>query len=359
MKLIKKNNEGYTLLELMITILIGSIITLATTTILLLGLRLNNESADTVKKQNTSRILLSALEDLATEGTILEVEVTSQSWVIKGESGVIYSYDSETAAIYAGTSGTPLLENIIASHVMQDGQLLSFAFEVEGSTYSSSVYCRTLPIVKNQEAENLVKEETITNNVTVTELDETEKQARITFLKKVVSQHGSRGYIMSNDGSGTLQYYSQWYIGSGNWGIDKDWNQDTPWCACFVSWALAQKDVANCIINVNTDLPELRNSLELIPCYSKVEDFVQYKENGYQWKSVEEGYVPIPGDLIVFDWDPEKENGNDHIGIVLNVDNDTIYTIEGNTANMVAVRSYKADDPDIVGYGVLDWKQNP
>ena len=90
------NNEGYTLLELMITILIGSIITLATTTILLLGLRLNNESTDTVEKQNTARILLSALEDLATEGTIGEINYTTDSWEIirKDSTDVIFSYDA-------------------------------------------------------------------------------------------------------------------------------------------------------------------------------------------------------------------------------------------------------------------------
>lgn len=351
-----RNNAGYTLLELMITILIGSIITLATTTILLLGLRLNNESTDTVKKQNTARIFLSALEDLATEGKIQDVEVTPESWTIKGENGVIYSYNADTASIYTGVSRIPLLENVIASHIMRDGQLLSFSIEMGDSTYSSSVYCRMLPNVKNEEAENLVKEDTITTNISI--FDETEKQARITFLKKVASQYGSRGYIKSNDGSGMLQYYSQWYIGSENWGSDKKWGQDTPWCACFISWALAQKEVANGIANVNTELAEIKGVLDKIPYYSNVEDFVQYENNGYQWNPVGNGYTPIPGDLIVFDWDPEKDNGNDHIGVVLKVDGDTIYTIEGNTANMVAVRSYKIDDPDIVGYGVLDWKKN-
>ena len=33
-----------------------------------------------------------------------------------------------------------------------------------------------------------------------------------------------------------------------------------------------------------------------------------------------------------------------------------VYTIEGNSANMVAVRKYSVNDSRIMGYGILDWK---
>ena len=59
--------------------------------------------------------------------------------------------------------------------------------------------------------------------------------------------------------------------------------------------------------------------------------------------------------MIFFDYDGLDP---DHVGIVLTVVDDYIYTIEGNTADMVAVRKYTVNDPRIMGYGVLDWKTN-
>ena len=81
-------------------------------------------------------------------------------------------------------------------------------------------------------------------------------------------------------------------------------------------------------------------------------------ENGeYEITStVEDGYNPLPGDLIFFDWIVDANDDSDHVGVVLTVANDYIYTVEGNSGDMVAVRRYRVDDPRIMGYGVLDWK---
>lgn len=347
-----KNNTGYTLLELMITILIGSIITLATTTILLLGLRLNNESNKTVEKQNTARILLTALEDLATEGEIYSIEYTANSWEIIGTNPTnldipgnpIFSYDAEKSIIYSGTSsGTPLLEEVVASHVMMNDEgLLTFSIETDEGTYSSSVFCRTEKKVTyddDQVFEEIIQK---TDAIGTT-------KARKAFLKVLASQYGSTGFIKAYKDSELgitiepttlLHYYVQDY--------NANWELDTPWCAIFISWALEEVQKADYIEN--------------IPYESHVREYENYfKYELKSWK--ERGETPASGDIIFFDWDPDKRNGYDHVGAVLKIDETTtphtIYTIEGNTANMVAVRSYDIDDPDIVGYGVLDWKQNP
>lgn len=353
----KHNIDGYTLLELMITILIGSIITLATTTILLLGLRLNNESNETVTNQNTVRVLLTALEDVVTEGKIKKVDSTTSTWTIQSEGEtnaetddiIMFSYSAADKAIYSGSieSGNVLLEGVIASHVfISEDKVLTFSVETKHGTYSSSVYCRTTPevsAVKKNELFEEVKNETITIDGDGSQTSE----ARKAFLKVLASQYGSNGVIIAPD-STTLTYYSQWYIGNDKWGSVESgttWNANTPWCACFLSWALAQMPTQY-ITNV--------------PHESHVSKYYEYfagvTNDPYIWKTNN----PIPGDIIFFDWDPEKDNGYDHVGAVLKVDtaNNIIYTIEGNTANMVAVRSYKIDDPDIVGYGVLNWIPN-
>ncbi len=61
---------------------------------------------------------------------------------------------------------------------------------------------------------------------------------------------------------------------------------------------------------------------------------------------------PEPGDQIFFgtDWDHV-----DHTGLVVAVKNGRVYTIEGNTSNMVAERNYPLDGGGIFGYGRPRW----
>ena len=74
----------------------------------------------------------------------------------------------------------------------------------------------------------------------------------------------------------------------------------------------------------------------------------------------EGGETPIPGDYVFFDWDgrndPDGGKDPDHVGAVLCVKGDYLYTIEGNSGGKVAVNRYPLSDKRIVGYGVLNWK---
>ena len=53
-----RKNEGFTLIELLMVILTGTIVTLAATTVLLLGFRIFFQSNRLQEQQNTTRILL-------------------------------------------------------------------------------------------------------------------------------------------------------------------------------------------------------------------------------------------------------------------------------------------------------------
>ena len=61
---------------------------------------------------------------------------------------------------------------------------------------------------------------------------------------------------------------------------------------------------------------------------------------------------PQPGDQIFFgsDWDHV-----DHTGLVVAVKNGRVYTIEGNTSDMVAERNYPLNSGKIFGYGRPRW----
>jgi cell wall-associated NlpC family hydrolase len=72
-----------------------------------------------------------------------------------------------------------------------------------------------------------------------------------------------------------------------------------------------------------------------------------FKDRGL-WR--EPSYIPSPGDIVFFDWG--GDGISDHVGIVESVDGEYIHTIEGNTSDSVARRTYRPDSASIQGYGV-------
>lgn len=335
-----KRNEGFTLVELLVTMVVGSVIAMAATAVLLLGLRFNAISSGTALRQNTTRILMTMMEDMAAEGTINGISVKYNGWEIKGHDNVrLLSYSHKDKAIYTGNSGTPLMEEVYDSFVdlTTDG-LLTVSVTTEDGTYTSSVWCRMAVTpsitdgIADGEADKVLEEledstDTSTNGAT----------GRTAFLKILTSQYRLKngtpnpGLILK-DGRSTGQYYAEWYAQDLN---TKDlWNGDTPWCACFLSWGLEQ----------------VKGYLGNTPRFANVEEFMgDFKTKGF-WKSE----TPQPGDIIFFDWDGKGDA--DHVGAVLLVSGDAVYTIEGNSAGMVALRKYSLTDERILGYGVLSWE---
>ena len=61
--------------------------------------------------------------------------------------------------------------------------------------------------------------------------------------------------------------------------------------------------------------------------------------------------TPEPGDQIFF----YSGGAINHIGIVEDVDGSKVFTIEGNTSDMVARRSYNLSNGSIAGYGRPNW----
>lgn len=338
----KRNNSGFTMVELLVTVAVSSIVLAAAASLMLLGLRVHQTTQKEAGEQQTVRIVLSALEDLSASGKIYRVEPLSDGWQLQGKDSngtpgaVLLRYKS--GKLTSGTSGDQvLLDNLRGARVDLDGSLVTFTFATAAHSYSTSVFCRTGidgdSVGKADALEKLeeLKKPPLPES---TELSEAEKKARFAFLQTLADQYDSRGEIKKTD-----TYFSEWYI--GNYADHPGWNQYTPWCACFLSWAADQKKAS-----IDGDPPRFAN----------VDTGMEGFQKSGKWRSPNDANNnPIPGDYVFFDWD--RDSDSDHVGAVLCVDeNGYLYTIEGNSSGRVALNCYPKNDPRIMGYGVLNWK---
>ena len=342
----KRNNSGFTMVELLVTVAVSSIVLAAAASLMLLGLRVHQTTQKEAGEQQTVRIVLSALEDLSASGKIYRVEPLSDGWQLQGKTAdgaagaVLLRYNS--GKLTSGTSGDQvLLDNLRGARVDLDGSLVTFTFATAAHRYSTSVFCRTGiegDSVGKEDAQEKLEELKKPNLPGAADLTDTEKAARFAFLQKLAGQYDSKGEILLENTS-PYKYFSEWYIG-GYAANKPGWNQYTPWCACFLSWAADQKKAS---IDGNP------------PRFADVDrGMASFKESG-KWRNPNDANnMPIPGDYVFFDWD--RDNDPDHVGAVLFVDETQLYTIEGNSGGRVAVNCYPKNDPRIVGYGVLNWK---
>lgn len=119
------------------------------------------------------------------------------------------------------------------------------------------------------------------------------------------------------------QPYWSWY----------GFNSRVEWCAVFVSWVADQAGY------IKTGI---------IPKFSACKTGVNWFKAIGRWKSP--GFVPKAGDIIFFDW--EVDGRVNHVGIVEKVENNRVYTIEGNSTNDTCrQKSYSINSKVIFGYG--------
>lgn len=335
----KRNNSGFTMVELLVTVAVSSIVLAAAASLMLLGLRVHQTTQKEAGEQQTVRIVLSALEDLSASGRIYRVEPLSDGWQLQGKTAdgtpgaVLLRYNSGT--LTSGASGDQvLLDNLRGARVDLDGSLVTFTFATAAHSYSTSVFCRT-----EIEGDSVGKEEAKEklDELKKPNLTDAEKKARFAFLKTLADQYDSRGNILKGDTS-RYKYFSEWYI-HGYEG-HPGWNQYTPWCGCFLSWAADQQKAS-----INGDPPS----------FADVDKGMKGFKDSRMWRERgDTNNKPIPGDYVFFDWD--RGSDPDHVGAVLCVEGNYLYTIEGNSGGRVAVQRYDLNDKRIVGYGVLNWK---
>ena len=134
------------------------------------------------------------------------------------------------------------------------------------------------------------------------------------ILEVAISQIGNRGG----------RPYWSWF----------GYSQRVAWCACFVSWC------ANEVGYLDSGV---------IPRFSSCTAGMGWFKARDLWQP--RGYVPSPGDIIFFSWSGGSVISN-HVGIVEYVADGKVHTVEGNTRDSVARRSYSLNSRFVMGYGV-------
>ena len=135
-------------------------------------------------------------------------------------------------------------------------------------------------------------------------------------------RESTRNYIVTEDNEmkGYTRYGAWYGIPYGDW------------CAMFVSFCLHYAGVEEMPLDANC--PNWVKALQEQDLYQT------------HWD-----YIPQPGDIIFFDW--ENDGRANHVGIVEEVIDTDVVTIEGNSGDRVTKNKYELHDDRIAGYGVL------
>lgn len=117
------------------------------------------------------------------------------------------------------------------------------------------------------------------------------------------------------------------------------YDRRVPWCNLFITWC------AN-------ELGYYQSGR--IPLYQAPRDTAKWFKSKGLFKNP--NYIPKAGDLIFFAL--YGETTPYHIGLVEKYENGTVYTIEGNSDDVVKRRSYAHDNYRIYGYATPDYGHN-
>ena len=113
------------------------------------------------------------------------------------------------------------------------------------------------------------------------------------------------------------------------------------WCAAFVSVTALQSGLT-----------------DIIPAECSCARQIKLWQDLGRWEE-DDGYHPLPGDLIYYDWDfskkPDCTGWPEHVGIVVGTFGPFIRVMEGNKNDDAAFRTIWRNDWCIRGYGLPDY----
>lgn len=144
--------------------------------------------------------------------------------------------------------------------------------------------------------------------------------------------------VALGSGNGDLVAVAQSQVGNVGGAPYWSWygfSSRVEWCAIFVSWCADQCGLLE---------------QGAVPKFAGVGTGVNWFQSQGQW--LPGSATPEPGMLIFFRWYGSDALIADHVGIVERVENGRIYTIEGNSNDMVRRNSYPVGYGEILGYGV-------
>ena len=278
------------------------------------------------------------LEELQASRTYDTLEVTGSQAVWK-----------EVLAVYAVKTTTDPEGQDVASMDEEKRRLLAEVFW-EMNQLSANVETRT-ETTQNEDGE-AVKTEITVLVISVSHKTAQEMAVQLGFddsQKEQLQELLSPEYddlwnellygIALGSGNGDLVAVAQSQVGNVGGAPYWSWygfSSRVEWCAIFVSWCADQCGLLDSGV---------------VPKFSGCGTGVNWFQSRGQWLSG--SATPEPGMLIFFKWYDSDATIADHVGIVERVENGRIYTIEGNSNDMVRRNSYPVGYGEIKGYGVL------
>lgn len=107
---------------------------------------------------------------------------------------------------------------------------------------------------------------------------------------------------------------------------------------------------------------QVLNATDIIPCECSCPRMITLAQKMGIWVEAD-NYVPLPGDIPMYDWDDsgsgDNRGGADHVGVVEEISGNSFTVIEGNYSNSVKRRTMKVNGKYIRGYIVPKFDAEP
>lgn len=107
---------------------------------------------------------------------------------------------------------------------------------------------------------------------------------------------------------------------------------------------------------------QVLNATDIIPCECSCPRMIALAQKMGIWVEAD-NYVPLPGDIPMYDWDDsgsgDNRGGADHVGVVEEISGNSFTVIEGNYSNSVKRRTMKVNGKYIRGYIVPKFDAEP
>lgn len=162
-----------------------------------------------------------------------------------------------------------------------------------------------------------------------------EKALRLLYVETAQS------YLGCNEADGSHQSIVDLYNAHETLAQDYTVTYTDSWCAAFVSAMAIQSGLT-----------------DIIPTECSCERHIGLFEDLGRWEE-RDTYVPLPGDLIFYDWDERRLGDStgwaDHVGIVVGTKWPFIKVIEGNREDSVSYHYVLMGHPQIRGFGLPDF----
>lgn len=134
-----KRNEGFTLIELILAISIGTIITAAVLSVLLFGMRINLKTTASVQQVNATNMLTQMVQSITEEQSVN----VSNEYTIEGANGFKLTFENGSILL----NNTVFMEDIedFTAKLSDDHRQLTVTIKAGGKNYTATTYCRLNP----------------------------------------------------------------------------------------------------------------------------------------------------------------------------------------------------------------------